>query len=286
MILAVPLIIEKIIKNKVFPELEKPLIKLLLKVPVVEQKIREKIAKKLDASFGGQCNEIVIGGAAINKEVETFLKSINFRYTIGYGMTECGPLISYEQWDTFKQGSVGRAVDRMEIKIDSSNPENEVGEILVRGANVMLGYYKNTEATSAVMLADGWMRTGDLGTIDKDGFLYIRGRCKTMILSSNGQNIYPEEIEDKLNNMLYVAESLIISQGGKLVALIYPDWEQIDKDKIQHSEIDKLMQQNIDNLNIEMPSYCKVSRFKVYQEEFEKTPKRSIKRYLYQPTEG
>ena len=208
LILAVPLIIEKIIKNKVFPELEKPLIKLLLKVPYIDQKVREKIAQKLEASFGGNFGEIVIGGAAINKEVETFLKSIDFRYTVGYGMTECGPLVSYEQWDTFKQGSVGRVVDRMEIRIDSNDPENEVGEILVRGMNVMLGYYKNPEATKAVMLPDGWLRTGDLGTLDKDGFLYIRGRSKSMILSSNGQNIYPEEIEDRLNNMLYVAESL------------------------------------------------------------------------------
>ena len=174
----------------------------------------------------------------------------------------------------------------MEIKIDSTNPENEVGEILVRGTNVMLGYYKNPEATKAVMLPEGWMRTGDLGTLDKDGFLYIRGRSKTMILSSNGQNIYPEEIEDKLSNMLYVAESIIISQGGKLVALIYPDWEQIDKGGIQHSEIETLMQKNIEQLNIEMPTYCKVSCFKLYQEEFEKTPKRSIKRYLYQPAEN
>ena len=204
---------------------------------------------------------------------------------IAYGMTECGPLVSYEQWDTFKQGSVGRVVDRMEIRIDSNDPENEVGEILVRGMNVMLGYYKNPEATKAVMLPDGWLRTGDLGTLDKDGFLYIRGRSKSMILSSNGQNIYPEEIEDRLNNMLYVAESLIISQGGKLVALIYPDWEQVDKAGIQHSEIEELMQQNIDQLNTEMPAYSKVSCFKLYQEEFEKTPKRSIKRYLYQPAE-
>ena len=254
---------------------------LILAVPL----IIEKIAQKLEASFGGNFGEIVIGGAAINKEVETFLKSIDFRYTVGYGMTECGPLVSYEQWDTFKQGSVGRVVDRMEIRIDSNDPENEVGEILVRGMNVMLGYYKNPEATKAVMLPDGWLRTGDLGTLDKDGFLYIRGRSKSMILSSNGQNIYPEEIEDRLNNMLYVAESLIISQGGKLVALIYPDWEQVDKAGIQHSEIEELMQQNIDQLNTEMPAYSKVSCFKLYQEEFEKTPKRSIKRYLYQPAE-
>lgn len=285
LILAVPLIIEKIVKNKIFPELEKPLIKLLLKVPYLDQKVLDTIAKKLNDSFGGKFGEVVIGGAALNKEVESFLRSINFRYTVGYGMTECGPLVAYEQWDTFKQGSVGRIVDRMEARIDSANPENEVGEILVRGMNVMLGYYKNPDATKAVMMPDGWMRTGDLGTIDSDGFLYIRGRSKSMILGPSGQNIYPEEIEDRLNNMLYVAESLVISQGGKLVALIYPDWEQVDKAGIQHSEIEGLMQQNINQLNNEMPSYSKVSCFKLYQEEFEKTPKRSIKRYLYQPAE-
>ncbi len=285
LILAVPLIIEKIVKNKIFPELEKPLIKLLLKVPYLDQKVLDTIAKKLNDSFGGKFGEVVIGGAALNKEVESFLRSINFRYTVGYGMTECGPLVAYEQWDTFKQGSVGRIVDRMEARIDSADPENEVGEILVRGMNVMLGYYKNPDATKAVMMRDGWMRTGDLGTIDSDGFLYIRGRSKSMILGPSGQNIYPEEIEDRLNNMLYVAESLIISQGGKLVALIYPDWEQVDKAGIQHSEIEGLMQQNINQLNNEMPAYSKVSCFKLYQEEFEKTPKRSIKRYLYQPAE-
>ena len=285
LILAVPLIIEKIVKNKIFPELEKPLIKLLLKVPYLDQKVLDTIAKKLNDSFGGKFGEVVIGGAALNKEVESFLRSINFHYTVGYGMTECGPLVAYEQWDTFKQGSVGRIVDRMEARIDSADPENEVGEILVRGMNVMLGYYKNPDATKAVMMPDGWMRTGDLGTIDSDGFLYIRGRSKSMILGPSGQNIYPEEIEDRLNNMLYVAESLIISQGGKLVALIYPDWEQVDKAGIQHSEIEGLMQQNINQLNNEMPAYSKVSCFKLYQEEFEKTPKRSIKRYLYQPAE-
>ncbi|MEG2066043.1 MAG: AMP-binding protein, partial [Tannerellaceae bacterium] len=285
LILAVPLIIEKIIKNKVFPELEKPLVRLLLKVPYIDQKVLDIISAKLNDSFGGKFGEVVIGGAAINKEVETFLQSIHFRYTVGYGMTECGPLVAYEQWDTFKQGSVGRIVDRMEVRINSSDPENEVGEIMVRGENVMLGYYKNPEATKAVLTPDGWLYTGDLGTLDSDGFLYIRGRSKTMILSANGQNIYPEEIEDRLNNMLYVAESLIISQGGKLNALIYPDWEQADKAGIQHSEIERLMQENINQLNAETPTYSKVSCFKLFQEEFEKTPKRSIKRYLYQPAE-
>ncbi len=285
LILAVPLIIEKIIKNRVFPELEKPLMKLLLKVPYVDKKVLGMIANKLYESFGNNVSEIVIGGAALNKEVETFLKTINFRYTVGYGMTECGPLVAYTQWDSFKQGSVGQVADRMEVKIESKDPANIVGEIIVRGDNVMLGYYKNPEATAAVMMEDGWMRTGDLGTMDKDGFLYIRGRSKSLILSSNGQNIYPEEIEDKLNNMLYVAESIIISQGGKLVALIYPDWEQTDKAGLSHADIEQLMQTNIDQLNKEIPAYSKVTCFKLYQEEFEKTPKRSIKRYLYQPAE-
>lgn len=285
LILAVPLIIEKIVKNKVFPELEKPLLKMLLKVPYIDKKVLNSIGNKLSEAFGGKMSEIVIGGAALNKEVEAFLRSINFRYTVGYGMTECGPLVTYTHWDRFKSGSVGEVVDRMEIKIESKDPEKEVGEILVRGMNVMTGYYKNPEATKAVMMKDGWMRTGDLGTIDADGFLYIRGRSKSLILGSNGQNIYPEEIEDKLNNMLYVSESIIISQGGKLVALIYPDWEQIDKAGVNHANVEKLMQENIKQLNSEIPSYSKISHFKLYQEEFEKTPKRSIKRYLYQPAE-
>lgn len=283
LILAVPLIIEKIIKNKVFPELEKPLMKLLLKLPYIDRKVFEAIAKKLNVSFGEVFGEVVIGGAALNKEVESFLQEIKFRYTVGYGMTECGPLITYEPWNTFKQGSCGRVVDRMEIQIDSADPENEVGEILIRGMNVMLGYYKNPDATKAVMCKDGWMRTGDLGTIDCDGFLYIRGRSKSMILGPSGQNIYPEEIEDQLNNMLYIAESIIIDQHGKLKALIYPDWEQIDKAGISHDSIEQIMKDNIRQLNIELPGYSQLSGLKLYQEEFEKTPKRSIKRYLYQP---
>lgn len=285
LILAVPLILEKIVKNRVFPELEKPMLKLLMKIPFMDKKVLGTIANKLYESFGGNMSEIVIGGAALNKEVENFLQSIRFRYTVGYGMTECGPLVAYTQWDSFKPGSVGQIVDRMEVKIDSDDPENQVGEILVRGMNVMLGYYRNPEATAEVIMEDGWMRTGDLGTLDKDGFLYIRGRSKSLILSSNGQNIYPEEIEDKLNNMLYVSESIVVSQGGKLAALIYPDWEQIDKAGIDHAEVEKLMQTNIDQLNTEIPAYSKVACFKLYQEEFEKTPKRSIKRYLYQPAE-
>lgn len=286
LILAVPLIIEKIIKSKVFPELEKPLTRFLLKVPFIEKKLLEIVAAKLTASFGGNFKQIVIGGAGLNKDVENFLRSINFPYTVGYGMTECGPLIAYEQWDTYKAGSCGRVVDRMEAKIDSEDPVNTVGEILVRGTNVMLGYYKNPEATKSCFTKDGWLRTGDLGTIDEDGFIYIKGRSKTMILGPSGQNIYPEEIEQQLNNMAYVAESLIVSQNGKLVALIYPDWEQVDKQGIDHNKIEILMQENIKDLNELLPGYSKISGIKMYQEEFEKTPKRSIKRYLYQPAEN
>ncbi len=286
LILAVPLIIEKIIKSKVFPELEKPLTRFLLKVPFIEKKLLEIVAAKLTASFGGNFKQIVIGGAGLNKDVENFLRSINFQYTVGYGMTECGPLIAYEQWDTYKAGSCGRVVDRMEAKIDSEDPVNTVGEILVRGTNVMLGYYKNPEATKSCFTKDGWLRTGDLGTIDEDGFIFIKGRSKTMILGPSGQNIYPEEIEQQLNNMAYVAESLIVSQNGKLVALIYPDWEQVDKQGIDHNKIEILMQENIKDLNELLPGYSKISGIKMYQEEFEKTPKRSIKRYLYQPAEN
>ena len=286
LILAVPLIIEKLIKSKVFPELEKPLTRFLLKVPFIEKKLLEIVAAKLTASFGGNFKQIVIGGAGLNKDVENFLRSINFPYTVGYGMTECGPLIAYEQWDTYKAGSCGRVVDRMEAKIDSEDPVNTVGEILVRGTNVMLGYYKNPEATKSSFTKDGWLRTGDLGTIDEDGFIYIKGRSKTMILGPSGQNIYPEEIEQQLNNMAYVAESLIVSQNGKLVALIYPDWEQVDKQGIDHNKIEILMQENIKDLNELLPGYSKISGIKMYQEEFEKTPKRSIKRYLYQPAEN
>lgn len=285
LILAVPLIIEKIVKNKIFPMLEKPHMKVLLKIPGVNKQIYKIVGNKMKAAFGENLWEVVIGGAALNREVELFLRKIKFPYTVGYGMTECGPLVAYTQYDSFKMGSVGQIVDRMEAKIDSPDPQNVVGEILVKGMNNMLGYYKNPDATKAVMMPDGWMRTGDLGTIDKDGFLYIRGRSKSMILSANGQNIYPEEIEDKLNNMPYVAESLVISQGDKVVALVYPDYEQVDKAGIEHSEIEKLMEVNMEELNKKLPSYSKVHCFKLYPVEFEKTPKRSIKRYLYQSAE-
>ncbi len=282
LIIAVPLIIEKIVRNKIFPVLEQPKMKFLCKLPIVKQMIRRKILAQLNAAFGGEFTEVVIGGAAINKEVEAFLRLIEFRYTVGYGMTECGPLISYEQWDTYKEGSVGRIVDRMEVKIDSPDPENVAGEIMVRGTNVMLGYYKNPTATSEVMAADGWMLTGDLGTMDKEGFLFICGRSKTMILSSNGQNIYPEEIESVLNNLPYVGESLIVSYGDKLVALIYPDNESVTKNGLTDEDLDTVMKENLTTLNERIPKYCKIEEFRLRTEAFEKTPKQSIKRYLYQ----
>ncbi|MDH6343535.1 long-chain acyl-CoA synthetase [Parabacteroides sp. PFB2-12] len=285
LILAVPLIIEKIVKNKIFPMLQKPAISILLKVPGLRNIILNIVGNKLKAAFGANLWEVVIGGAALNREVEEFLRKVKFPYSVGYGMTECGPLIAYTQWDSFKMASVGEIVDRMEVMIDSSDPENEVGEILVRGMNVMLGYYKNPTATEEVMMADGWMRTGDLGTLDKDGFLYIKGRSKSLILSSNGQNIYPEEIEDKLNNMLYVSESIVISEKGKIVALIYPDLDRIESLGITDEEVEKQMQANIVKLNTLIPAYSKVSEYRLFDEEFEKTPKRSIKRYLYQPKE-
>ena len=283
LILAVPLIIEKMVKGNIFPIIEKPHMKLLLSLPIVKDIIRKKICERINTFFGGEFEEIVIGGAAINKDVENFLREIKFRYTVGYGMTECGPLISYSQWDVFKPGSVGKIVDRMQAKIANPNPNTKVGEILVKGMNTMLGYYKNEEATKAAMLDNGWMRTGDLGLLDKDNVLYIKGRCKTMILGPNGQNIYPEEIENKLNNKDFVVESLVISENEKLVALIYPDYEAIKKASSNaNPNIEKIMQENIYSLNNEIPRYCKVSSFRIMEKEFEKTPKRSIKRYLYQ----
>lgn len=282
LILAVPLIIEKIVKSKVFPEIEKPWMKLLLKVPFVDTKLQEMIAEKLNNGFGGKFEEIVIGGAGLNKDVEKFLRTINFRYTVGYGMTECGPLVSYTQWDSFKQGSCGQVVDRMSVRIDSDDPQNTVGEIQVKGMNVMLGYYKNEEATRDVFTEDGWLKTGDLGIIDADGFIYIRGRSKNMILGASGQNIYPEEIEEQINNLPYVAESLVVEKNGKLTALIYPDLELMKQAGIAENEIESLMQSQIKGLNPDLPAYSQISEVKILTEEFEKTPKRSIKRYLYQ----
>lgn len=281
LIVTVPLIIEKIVKTKVFPLLDKPLMKVLLHVPFIDDKLLEKIKKGLTEAFGGNVREIIIGGAGLNKDVETFLRRIGFPYTVGYGMTECGPLVAYAPWDIQRMGSCGKIVDRMECRIESPDPENTPGELWVKGANVMKGYFKNQDATDAVM-KDGWMNTGDLCTMDKDGYIYIRGRNKNMILGPSGQNIYPEEIEQKLNNMPYVAESIVIDGEGKLVALIYPDMDQATKDGIPMDNMENIMNENIKTLNKELPAYSQLSKVKIYYQEFEKTPKRSIKRYLYQ----
>ena len=281
LILAVPLILEKIVKNKIFPMLEKPALRTLIRIPFVKRLILRKIRERMDEAFGEEFEEIIVGGAALNRDVENFLREIGFRYTIGYGMTECGPLVSYAYWGTFKPGSVGRIVDRMEVKIDSPDSEKVVGEILVRGMNTMLGYYKNEDATRATFTPDGWMRTGDLGLLDAERNLFIKGRCKTMILGANGQNIYPEEIEDGLNNLPYVAESLVVMRGDKLVALIVPDQDALKHEGIAPNQLPTLMKANIDTLNASMPKYCKVSFFEIQEQAFEKTPKQSIKRYLY-----
>lgn len=281
LIVTVPLIIEKIVKTKVFPLLDKPLIKLLMHIPVIDDRLLEKIKTQLMSAFGGNVQEIIIGGAALNKDVETFLRRINFPYTVGYGMTECAPLVAYAQWDKQRPGSCGQIVDRMEGRIDSPDPEHIPGELWVRGDNVMKGYYKNKDATDAVM-KDGWMNTGDLCTMDSDGFIYIRGRNKNMILGPSGQNIYPEEIEQKLNNMPYVAESLVVDSDGQLAALIYPDLELATKQGIHTDALSKIMDDNIAALNKDLPAYSQIRKVKLYNEEFEKTPKRSIKRYLYQ----
>ncbi len=281
-IVAVPLIIEKIIRTRVFPLLDKPLMKLMLSIPFVDDRLLGKIKTRLTDTFGGNLKEIIIGGAALNRDVEQFLRRCGFPYTVGYGMTECGPLISYADWQSARLNSCGQAVDRIEIKIASPNPGLKPGNLLVRGDNVMLGYYNNPEATAAVIDEDGWLDTGDICNLDADGFLYIRGRDKNMILGSSGQNIYPEEIEDKLNNLPYVGESLIVDGGnGRLVALIFPDLENITGQGIGREELRQIMEENIRTLNSDLPAYSQITDFRLREEEFEKTPKRSIKRYLY-----
>ena len=281
-IISVPLILEKIIKTKVFPLLEKPVMSMLLKVPFVDDYLLSKIKDKLEATFGGNLKQIIIGGAALNKEVADFLKRINFPVTVGYGMTECGPLISYAPWNVNPVGACGKIVERMEGKVvNTKENEHAAGELWVRGDNVMLGYYKNEDATAAVM-KDGWLNTGDLCEIDEEGFLRLRGRSKTMILGPSGQNIYPEEIEQKINNLPYVCESLVVEEGGKLIALIYPDIENGAKQGMDFDALGKLMEENIAALNKDLPAYSRISGVKTQAEEFEKTPKRSIKRFLYQ----
>lgn len=282
-VIAVPLIIEKIIKKNVLPKLETLKMKVLLKVPIINDKIKAAVREQMIQGFGGNFYEVIIGGAAFNQEVEKLLKSIDFPYTVGYGMTECGPIICYEDWKRFKPGSCGKAAPRMEVRIDSPDPQNIVGEILTRGDNVMLGYYKNPEATAQILDADGWLHTGDLGVMDEEGNVTIKGRSKNMLLGPSGQNIYPEEIEEKLNNLPFVAECIVIQQNdNKLVALIYPDFEDAYSQGMSDSDIEAAMEENRTTLNAELPAYSQISRIKINPEEFEKTPKKSIKRFLYQ----
>lgn len=278
LIVTVPLIIEKIVKTKVFPLLDKPLMKLLMHIPVIDDRLLEKIKTQLMSAFGGNVQEIIIGGAALNKDVETFLRRINFPYTVGYGMTECAPLVAYAQWDKQRPGSCGQIVDRMEGRIDSPDPEHIPGELWVRGDNVMKGYYKNKDATDAVM-KDGWMNTGDLCTMDSDGFIYIRGRNKNMILGPSGQNIYPEEIEQQINNLPLVDESLVVDRHGKLVALIVPDADSTAN--MDRNRLSAAIVKEIALLNKRLPSFSQIRDFELMDHEFEKTPKRSIKRFLY-----
>ena len=281
LILTVPLIIEKIYKKQINPTLQKSSMKLLLKIPLTRKMIYKKINAKLTTVFGGNFRELVIGGAALNEEVEHFLRAIKFRYTVGYGMTECAPLISYTGWKDFKRASCGAVVNRMIVKIDSSNPQSEVGEILVKGDNVMDGYYKNEEATRKAIDEEGWLHTGDLGILDKDNMIFIKGRSKSMILGPSGKNIYPEELEAKLNNLPFVQESIVVNRDNKLVALVYPDMEQIDTIGLEEKELQTKMEKNRIVMNKEFPAYMTITKIEIYPEEFEKTPKKSIKRFLY-----
>lgn len=283
LILTVPLILEKIYKKMIAPQLNKRTIKLAMSVPLLNDRIYAQINKKLTNALGGRFREVIVGGAAMNQEVADFLYKIKFPYTIGYGMTECGPLISYDNHKEYVPTSCGQILKGiMEVRIDSEDPYNKVGEIQVRGENVMKGYYKNEEATRNVFTDDGWLKTGDLGTIDVNKRIYIRGRSKTMILSSNGQNIYPEEIEAKLNNLPFVLESLVVEREGKLVGLVYPDYDTVDSTGIRHEDLPAIMEQNRKDLNKLLAPYEAVTSIILYPTEFEKTPKRSIKRYLYE----
>ena len=282
----VPLIVEKIIKKDILPKVDSKIGKLLLKVPIVNDKIKSLARQAAMEIFGGNFDEIIIGGAPFNAEVEAFLKKIGFPYTIAYGMTECGPIICSSRWDTLKLASCGKATTRMEVRIDSPDPKTHAGEIVCRGANMMLGYYKNPEATAQIIDVNGWLHTGDLGVMDEEGYVTVRGRSKNMLLTSSGQNIYPEEIESKLNNMPYVAESLIVLQHDKLVALIYPDFDDAFAHGMEQSDIEKVMEDNRNELNLQLPAYSQITKVKIHFEEFEKTAKKSIKRFMYQEVKG
>ena len=281
-VIAVPLIIEKIIRKKVFPKIQNNRMRLLLQMPVISKKVREMICQEVLNAFGGRMYEVIIGGAALNQEVEQFLKRIDFPYTVGYGATECAPIICYRDWQSFAPGSCGRAALHQLVEIDSPDPRHIPGEILTKGPNVMLGYYKNPEATAETIDRNGWYHTGDLGTMDEDGNVYINGRSKNMLLGANGQNIYPEEIEDKLNSMTMVMESIVVQRDTKLVALVHPDMDEAKNLGFSEEDLQNIMEQNRNGLNEILPAYEKISEIEIHKDEFEKTPKKSIKRYLYQ----
>lgn len=282
-VIAVPLIIEKIIKKNVLPKLETLKMRFLMRLPVINDKIKATVRDHMIQGFGGNFYEVIVGGAAFNQEVEKLLKSIDFPYTVGYGMTECGPIICYEDYHKFVPGSCGKAAPRMEVRIDSEDPQRIVGEIITRGDNVMLGYYKNEEATAQAIDKEGWLHTGDLGIMDTEGNVFIKGRSKNMLLGPSGQNIYPEEIEDQLNNLPLVCESIVIQQkDNRLAALVYPDFDDAYAHGLNDADIERIMEENRVNLNAALPAYSQISRIKIYPEEFEKTPKKSIKRFLYQ----
>ena len=282
LVIAVPLVIEKIYKSKVKPILEKEGVRVLMKLPVLSQMVMNKIREELVNAFGGEFYQVIIGGAAFNKEVEAFFKKIGFPVTVGYGMTECAPIITYDDWNVEKLYSCGKAAPNLEIRIDSSDPANVPGEILVRGANVFLGYFKNDDATGSVFTDDGWFKTGDMGVIDEDGCLFIKGRTKCMILGPSGQNIYPEEVETVINSQPYVVDSLVVEDNGGLTALIYPDFAQGAKDGMNQDVFIKFMEDTLPELNKELPNYAKLKKIEIMSEDFERTPKKSIKRYLYQ----
>jgi long-chain acyl-CoA synthetase len=281
LILSVPLVIEKIFKKQLLPVISKPHMKILLAIPGINAILYKKIKAKLTETFGGRFHEVVIGGAAFNADAEKFFRKIGFRFTVGYGMTECGPLISYASCETTKPGASGRAVDTLEVKIDSPDPEKQVGEIILRGENVMIGYYKNEKATKEIIDEKGWMHTGDLGVVDKEGNIYIKGRCKSMILGPSGKNIYPEEIESVINNKDYIVESLVISEENKLIGLVYPDYEMMKRDNVSEEQLIKILEEIKKEVNERLPEFMAVSKLRIHHEEFAKTPKRSIKRFLY-----
>jgi long-chain acyl-CoA synthetase len=280
-LIVVPLIIEKVVRKAVLPKIQTPKMRFLLKVPIVNRIIKRKICEGLTKALGGNFYEVIIGGAALNQEIEKLLHDIGFRYTVGYGATECAPIITYEDYKYTVPGSCGKNVIHQELKILSPDPQNVPGEILARGLNVMLGYYKDAEATAQTIDRDGWYHTGDLGTIDVRGNVFINGRIKNMLLGPSGQNIYPEEIEDKLNSMTLVVESLVVQSDTKLVAIVYPDYEEAKTMKFSAEDIRNVMEQNRNGLNEMLPAYEKITEMEIHEEEFEKTPKKSIKGYLY-----